>query len=134
VKFLTVEDALAIHASQLDRFGGGSGVRSLDLLESAVAQAQASFGGEYLHADVFEMAAAYLYHVVQNHPFVDGNKRTGLLCALVFLDLNGRTIGVPHERLYEMTMAVASGEAEKAQVADLLRALTGQPSPPTGAR
>jgi prophage maintenance system killer protein len=52
----------------------------------------------------------------------------------VFLDLNGRTIGVPHERLYEMTMAVASGEAEKAQVADLLRALTGQPSPPTGAR
>jgi death-on-curing protein len=132
VTFLTAEDALAIHAFQLERFGGGSGVRSLDLLESAVAQAQASFGGEYLHTDVFEMAAAYLYHIVQNHPFVDGNKRAGLLCALVFLDLNGKTIGVADERLYEITVAVASGEAGKAQVATLLRGLAGEPTvPPT---
>ncbi len=134
MRFLTLEEVLEIHASQLERFGGGSGVRSQGLLESAVAQPEASFGGEHLHRDVFEMAAAYLYHIVQNHPFVDGNKRAGLLSALVFLDLNGKTIASPDERLYEMTMAVASGEAMKEQVAKLLRGLTGGASPPTDAR
>ncbi len=125
---------MEIHASQLERFGGGSGLRSLDLLESAVAQAEATFGGEYLHPDVFEMAAAYLYHIVQNHPFVDGNKRAGLLAALVFLDLNGKTIRFPDERLYELTIAVASGQAGKEQVATLLRELAERVSSPADAR
>ena len=62
MRFLSVEDVLGIHAAQLADFGGGTGIRSAELLESAVAQPQASFGGEYLHADLFEMAAAYLYH------------------------------------------------------------------------
>jgi death-on-curing protein len=123
VRFLTVDEVVGIHASQLERFGGGVGVRSPDLLESAVAQPLASFGGEYLHADVFEMAAAYLFHIVQNHPFVDGNKRTGLLSALVFLDVNGHPIYAPDDRLYGLTMAVASGEARKEAVAALLREL-----------
>ena len=123
MRFLSVEEVLQIHQDQLELFGGGAGVRSLELLDSAVAQPRATFGGEYLHADVFAMAASYLFHIVQNHPFVDGNKRAGLLSALVFLDLNGRTIGAPDERLYAMTMAVAGGKAGKAEVTRLLEAL-----------
>ncbi len=134
MRFLSAAEVLEIHAAQLARFGGGSGVRSPELLESAVAQAEATFAGEYLHVDVFEMAAAYLYHIVQNHPFVDGNKRAGLLSALVFLDLNGRTVGVSDERLYAMTMAVASGEAGKEQVAALLRELAEGASLPGDVR
>ena len=126
-EFLSVEDVLDLHAGQLERFGGGTGIRDIGLLESAVAQPQAMFGGEFLHADLFEMAAAYLFHLVSNHPFVDGNKRTGLLAALVFLDLNGVTLDYGSEGLYSVTMAVASGQMPKTQVAQELRriALSG---------
>ncbi len=87
--FLTLEEVLKIHENQIDCYGGSHGVRDQGLLQSAIAQPEASFGGDYLHKDVFEMAAAYLYHVVENHPFVDGNKRAGTAAALVFLELNG---------------------------------------------
>ena len=87
------------------------------LLESAVAQPQASFGGAYAHDGLFEMAAAYLFHIVRNHPFVDGNKRAGLLAAVVFLDLNGISIAHSSEALYELTMGVAVGRVEKAAIA-----------------
>jgi len=69
-------------------YGGSEGLRDAGLLHSAIAVPQASFGGNYLHAGLFEMAAAYLYHIVQNHPFVDGNKRTGAAAAIVFLAMN----------------------------------------------
>lgn len=118
--FLSVEDVLELHTMQLARYGGGAGVRERGLLESAVAQPQASFGGEFVHADVFAMAAAYLFHIVQNHPFVDGNKRTGLLAALVFLDLNGITIEHDSPTLYELTFGVAAGRVEKDEVARTL--------------
>jgi len=131
VRFLTVEEVLDIHGAQLARFGGGAGLRSMPLLESAVAQPQASFDGAYLHVGVFEIAAAYLFHVVQNHPFVDGNKRTGLLSALVFLELNGKAIGQADERLYELTLAVAAGHAGKGEIAALLKALAVE-EPPLG--
>ena len=98
VDFLTVADVLMLHAEQVDLYGGEQGVRDLGLLESAVAQPQAGFGGEYLHADLFEMAAAYLFHIVQNHPFLDGNKRAGAVAALVFLDVNGVEIDAPKGR------------------------------------
>ncbi len=120
-EFLSVEDVLDLHAGQLDRFGGATGVRDFGLLESAVAQPQAMFGGEFLHADLFAMAAAYLFHLVSNHPFMDGNKRTGLLAALVFLDLNGITLDYGSDDLYSVTMAVASGRMPKTQVAEELR-------------
>ena len=124
--FLSVDDVLEIHADQLAEFGGGSGVRDRGLLESAVAQPQATFGGELMHADEIEIAAAYLFHLVSNHPFIDGNKRTGLLAALVFLDLNGRTLLDHSEELYELTMAVAAGELTKAQVTARIRALAAE--------
>lgn len=120
-ELLLVEDVMQLHALQLERYGGGTGLRDLALLESAVAQPHASFDGELLHADLFAMAAAYLFHIVSNHPFVDGNKRVGLLSALVFLDLNGISITSGSEALYEVTLAVAAGRASKQEVAEALR-------------
>jgi death on curing protein len=125
-EFLDVDDVLGIHRLQLERFGGSAGLRDQGLLESAVAQPQASFGEKYLHDDVFLMAAAYLYHVVRNHPFVDGNKRAGLLSALVFLDLNGIPIQQPHSQLYDLTIAVAEGRLEKGEIAAALRSFAQQ--------
>lgn len=120
-EFLDIEDVLELHALQLARYGGAAGIRDQGLLESALAQPRATFGGEYVHEDLFAMAAAYLFHIVQNHPFVDGNKRTGLLSALVFLDLNG--IGIEHDSpaLYELTLGVADGSVSKPAATATLR-------------
>lgn len=123
--FLTVEDVLDIHPMQLAHFGGGEGLRDAGLLESALSQPQATFGGEYVHADLWEMAAAYLFHVVSNHPFTDGNKRVGLLSALVFLDLNGVSLTRGSEALYELTMGVAAGSVPKAEVTATLKRIAG---------
>lgn len=116
IEFLTVEVVLALHQRQLDRFGGGAGLRDRGLLESAVAQPQASFGGRFAHDGLIAMAAAYLFHIVSNHPFVDGNKRTGLLAAQVFLDVNGVSLMHDSEAFYALTMDVAAGRIDKAAV------------------
>jgi len=73
-EFLTLEDVLLIHDEQIEVYGGIQGIRDPGLLESAVMTAQASFGGEYLHQNIFEMAAAYAFHIAENQPFLDGNK------------------------------------------------------------
>ena len=75
--FLSVDEVLCLHEVQLSRYGGGSGLRDPGALESAVAMPRASFEGDLLHSDLFAMAAAYAFHIAQNQPFVDGNKRTG---------------------------------------------------------
>jgi death-on-curing protein len=120
-EFLSVEDVLELHALQLARYGGGAGLRDPGRLDAAVAQARATFDGEFVHGDLFAMAAAYLFHIIQNHPFVDGNKRTGLLASLVFLDLNGLSVIQESETLYELTLGVAEGRIEKREVAVTLR-------------
>lgn len=94
-------------------------MRDVGLLESALAQPGAMFGGAYLHPGLAEMAAAYLYHLVQNHPFVDGNKRVGAVAALVFLRLGGADVMASNEELEAMVMAVARAEADKGAVAAL---------------
>lgn len=119
--FLSIEDVLSLHADQINLYGGSHGVRDAGLLESAVAQPHATFGGAYLHGDVFEMAAAYLFHIVQNHAFFDGNKRTGAVAGLVFLDLNGIEIDAPKGSLYDLTLSVATGQADKAEIAEFFR-------------
>jgi len=86
--FLTLDEVLALHADQLERYGGAGGVRDLGLLESALAAPRATFGGQHLHATVPEMAAAYHFHLAQSHPFVDGNERVALAAAVAFLGLN----------------------------------------------
>ena len=94
---------------QLAEFGGLDGIRDMGLLDSAIAQPRATFGGDFLHEDLFAMAAAYLFHMVKNHPFLDGNKRTGLLAATTFLDINGCPLKRSSPFLYSATMDVAGG-------------------------
>jgi death-on-curing protein len=120
-EFLDVDDVLELHGSQLARYGGADGVRDRGLLESALAQPQATFDGAFVHDGLFAMAAAYLFHIVKNHPFVDGNKRTGLLAALVFLDLNGISIAHGSPSLYDLTLGVAEGRITKAEAAARLQ-------------
>src|SRR5689334_8259996 len=93
--FLTLDEVLQLHAHQIQTYGGSEGLRDRGLLESAVVQPQATFAGQYLHEDLAAMAAAYLYHIVANHPFIDGNKRTGMHAADVFLRLNGFELDFP---------------------------------------
>jgi len=106
-----------LHEDQIRRFGGLHGVRDIGLLESAIGSAAATFGGEFLHASIFEMAAAYLYGICKNHPFLDGNKRTAVVAALVFLDMNGVEIAANENRFYDLVIGVAEGRATKAEVA-----------------
>ena len=118
-RFFTLAEALEIHADQIRRYGGSPGVRDQGMLQSALGQPSAGFGDEYLHKDIFEMAGAHAYHLAGNHPFVDGNKRTALACALVFLDLNGITIVDPRGRLYGAMMKTAQGQMSKLEWAVL---------------
>lgn len=120
--FLTWDEVIAIHADQLRRYGGTTGLRDEGLLRSAMAQPESSFGGAWLHADLPTMAAAYLYHLAQNHPFVDGNKRVATVCALHFLHLNGQTIAADPQALGDIVLAVADGKAGKNDLATWLRA------------
>lgn len=121
--FLTLAEVIEVHTDQISRYGGRGGVRDMGLLESALAQPEASFAGEWLHEDLHAMAAAHAYHVCQNHPFIDGNKRTALACALVFLELNGVTIHDPKGALKDAMLGIAVGKASKSAFARLLRGL-----------
>lgn len=120
--FLTLDEVLALHADQLARYGGRPGLRELGLLESALATPRATFGRGYLHPSLPEMAAAYLFHLVGNHPFVDGNKRVGLAAAIAFLGLNGLWLEADPDELAELVLRIARGEARKAEVAEFIRA------------
>ncbi len=116
-RFLTLAQVLELHQLQLALFGGSAGVRDLGLLHSALGNARATFGGEYLHGSIEEMAAAYLYGVCKNHPFVDGNKRTAAASALTFLDVNGVEINASDDELYDLVIGVAEGRVSKEEVA-----------------
>ncbi len=122
-EFLDVDDVLAIHDEALAAFGGSAGVRDAGLLASAVAMPQASFGGELLHEDLLAMAAAYAFNIAQNQPFIDGNKRTAILAAIVFLDLNSVEIPEATDELYEAMIGIAERRLGKEDVAAVLRRL-----------
>jgi death-on-curing protein len=117
--FLTLEQALYIHNEQIRRLGGSAGIRDMRLLQSALAMPQAQFGGQFLHGDVFQMAAAYVYHIALNHPFVDGNKRVGAMAADVFLELNGFHLPPSCENDFEkIVLETAKGKVEKPELAE----------------
>ncbi len=120
-RFLDLAKVLEIHASCIDLYGGTHGLRDISLLESAIAQPLAGFGGKYFHTDLFEMAAAYLFHLSRNHPFIDGNKRTALASTLVFLAYNSVEIEATTDELEELTLNAAQGKIEKDQIAKILR-------------
>lgn len=119
--FLTVEDAIRFHEDLIKRYGEHPGIRDTSTLESAIQQPRATFAGQFLHPDLYAMAAAYLFHIVRNHPFVDGNKRAGLYAALAFLEINGVEIHADPVDLAEFVLQVAQGHASKARIAEYLR-------------
>lgn len=119
-EFLEINDILTIHQILLEQFGGMPGIRDEGLLESAVSQPQATFFGELLHPTIHVQAAAYLYHLAKNHPFLDGNKRTAFGAMEAFLRLNGYNLDFSDEEAYQIVMQVAQGEMSKEELARLL--------------
>lgn len=122
--FLTLDEVVAIHRDQIERYGGSLGVRDWNLLQSAVAMPAATFGGQFLHGDLMEMAAAYLFHLVQNHPFIDGNKRVGAAAADVFLAMNDRELTASDDDYAELVLGIACGDVSKSAAAEFFRANT----------
>ena len=116
-------EVLLILQDEIRRYGGAYGVRDTDLLSSALAMPSASFEGKYLHKDLYEQAAAYAFHICQNHPFIDGNKRTALATALVFLSLNGIELEDPNEELYGLMMDVSGKGKPKSDIAATFKRL-----------
>jgi death-on-curing protein len=119
--FLSVDEVLDLHRNQIEQYGGDVGIRDVGLIEAAVAMPRQSFGGEYLHRDIFEMAAAYAFHLAESQAFVDGNKRTGLAAAYAFLALNGYRLLERDDRLYLSMIAIGTRQLDKAGLATVLR-------------
>ena len=115
--FLTLEDVLEIHTDQLKRYGGKTGIRDHNLLLSAIAQPFSTFDGQYLHKTFSDKAGAYLFHICQNHPFIDGNKRTALVSALMFLAMNNCPFDFEETELEQLARSVAEGKIKKETVA-----------------
>jgi death-on-curing protein len=120
-KFLTFEQVLALHRIQIEQFGGSHGVADEGLLLSALAQPEAGIGEEYLHKDLHEMAAAYLFHLVKNHAFNDGNKRIAALAASVFLQVNGSKVIADEDEFEKLVLDAAQSLVTKEQIADFFR-------------
>jgi death on curing protein len=119
--FLEVDEVLDLHQTSIAKYGGDTTVRDVGLLKSAIAQPQAMSGGQYLNPDLASMAASLLFSLVMNHPFVDGNKRTGAAAARVFLLTNGALFDPPNKAYEEMVLAVASGQADKDAATEFFR-------------
>ncbi len=125
IYYLTVAVVLEIHAEATIQFDGSEGVREMALLESAVAAPRASFGGESVYADAIEVAAAYLFFLCRNHPFVDGNKPAALGACIVFLRLNGTEPQSDGQAWEDLTLDVASSKLDREQTTQRARALIG---------
>lgn len=124
--FLSVDNVLLLHTDTIDMDGGSHGVRDHGLLDAAVAMPRQQFGGNYLHEDLAAMAAAYMFHVAQNHPFVDGNKRAAVLSALAFLSVNGIQELPDPKDLESITLQVAAGELGKDVLTKWIRKNVGK--------
>lgn len=119
--FLSFDNVLGVHHDQIELFGGSHGIRDRGLLESALSMPSFGFGGEYVHADIFEMAAAYAYHIIKNHPFIDGNKRTGMATSLLFLAWNNTELTLTEDEIVEIGVHIAESKLSKEEVAALFR-------------
>jgi len=115
--FLGLDEIIEIHHDQIKRYGGRPGVLDIEILKSTIAMPSATFDGNYLHTAIYEMAAAYLFHIVRNHPFVDGNKRTGAVASIVFLILNGIDFHANENDFEYIVLRTAEGKIDKATIA-----------------
>ncbi|MDA3949464.1 MAG: type II toxin-antitoxin system death-on-curing family toxin, partial [Spirochaeta sp.] len=129
-RFLQKKHIQVILKDQLHRYGGEYGIRDSGLAESAIAAPQGSFGGALLHEGPIEQAAAYLFHLCSNHPFLDGNKRVALAAALVFLDLHGIEVHDRDDELYELVMGVAQSDFTKKEIIHTLSVLISMKDQP----
>jgi len=114
--FLTIGDVLAIHHRMIEEFGGNPDVRDYGLLESAVAIPASRFSGKFLHESLPAMAAAYLFHICKNHAFIDGNKRTAVVAAEIFLLINGIKLTANNQDLEQITLDIAESKIGKEEV------------------
>ncbi|MCC5634606.1 type II toxin-antitoxin system death-on-curing family toxin [Nostoc sp. CHAB 5844] len=120
-QFIEKQDVLSIHSKQIRLYGGSLGIRDEGLLDSAIYQPQATFGGELLHPTIVEQAAAYLFHITNNHAFVDGNKRTAFDVMVTFLNMNDYELNMSPEQAYELTMPVAENTVSKEELIEILK-------------
>ncbi|MBD6619300.1 type II toxin-antitoxin system death-on-curing family toxin [Komarekiella sp. 'clone 1'] len=109
------------YSKQISRYGGSFGIRDEGLLDSAIYQPQATFGGELLHPTIFEQAAAYLFHITNNHAFIDGNKRTAFDVMVTFLNMNDYELNMSTEEAYELTIQVAENNVSKEELTAILK-------------
>lgn len=121
IVFLTKDQILHLHKNAIKDYGGSDSLRDNGLLESALAQPNATFEGKYLHGNIYLMAAAYFFHISQNQPFMDGNKRTGLLAMYAFLRINGLLLYTENEKIYSILQEVAEGRLGKNDLARFLQ-------------
>lgn len=121
IYFLTLAEVKIIHIEQINQHGGLHGIRDINLLDSALHYPQATFNQAYVHTDIYHMAAAYALSIIKNHPFLDGNKRTGLAAALLFLDFNDITLETSQEELYDMTMQIAESKISEEKIASFFK-------------
>ncbi|MDD3270156.1 MAG: type II toxin-antitoxin system death-on-curing family toxin [Syntrophomonadaceae bacterium] len=121
IKHISKKTVLTFHQQLIASYGGLEGMRDEGLLESALAQADVTMFGEHLHQDIFEMAAAYGYHLCQNPPFIDGNKRVALVVMDTFLRVNGWEITADDKAVYSMMLNLADSRINKGQLAEWLR-------------
>lgn len=124
--FLTLDDVLQFHADQIELAGGDGAILDIGKIESAIAQPNATWDRQFLHEDLAAMAAAYLFHIVQNHGFADGNKRTGVNAAIVFLELNGYALDWPVDESEQIVLGVVKGELSNNEVAEFIRRLISE--------
>ena len=121
MKYLTIQQVLAIHDQMVKRFGGSHGIRDIGLVDSAVARPQATFSGHDLYPTTFQKAGALLQSLLKNHPFVDCNKRTALTSAAIFLKMNGYKLNNSHKEEVEFAIRVDNSNLEVAQIASWLK-------------
>lgn len=119
--FLTVEEIIELHTQMITNYGGLDGIRDMGLLISAIEMPKSMIFGQFLHPSIFDKAAAYLFHIVSNHPFLDGNKRTGTAAMLVFLEMNEANIKFDENQLEELVVKVACSKSSKQEISDFLR-------------
>lgn len=122
MNYLTSVQVLFLHSRLIAETGGGSGVRDLGLLEAAVARPQATFAGAELYPTLCAKAAALMYSLISNHPFVDGNKRVGIAAAALFLQRNGRQLVASNQEVERFTLRVAQGQLSVDEIAAWLEA------------
>lgn len=120
MKYPTLDDILAMYEAMMQRYGGTKGIRSPELLDSALNSPLATFGGQDLYPTLFDKAACLAYGLIQNHPFVDGNKRIGMLAGVTLLRMNGYTLHVTQEEFERVALAVAAGEMGVQDLSDWL--------------